>query len=443
MRIAFVEPEVPNREFSTVSYGAWLIIERLIAEGHQVTAVLPLTSESTISDGETRQRWIRDLAALGASTIVVPADLPQTPFHGRVRWRAGQARRLLRPTIADYFPHTQMASRMKAALDEANPEAIIIWGGSEGVAATHGISTAPRFAFMGDPDHMSAMFRQYPPFVRAHVPGSPSFAAYRLESARKAQMLITLVGECEAAAATAAHHATWYRANGVDHCQYLPNMVPDWGGPDWRNARDEAHGRTRPPGSTRFKIVLMGHVGGTATLSGLYFFANKVLPRLEVALGEHFEVHICGKGDLPADLASKLSRPAVRLRGFVDDIIEELRSADVFVVPTPIELGIRVRIPYAWSLGSCVVAHKANAAGLPELEQGRNCLLGGDGAEVAHAIESCYRDQVLQRRLVEGGRDTYERSFSHDVTYPKIFAQLERIARESGSRAGTTLARAA
>ena len=39
MRVAFIEPEVPNTEHSTVSYSARLFIDAIRDAGHQVTAV--------------------------------------------------------------------------------------------------------------------------------------------------------------------------------------------------------------------------------------------------------------------------------------------------------------------------------------------------------------------------------------------------------------------
>ena len=421
MRIAFIEPEVPNREFSTVSHCARLFLDALQRADHEVTAVLPLPSRSMISDDLTRQRWIQELKDDGIPVVVTPGDPPAAPPLTGLAWRRNQARRLLRPIIADYFAHVGLRDSMAAALAPLRPDVLFIWGGYEGVAASHAIDIAPRFAFMGDPGHLPGLYRERPPIVGSRWPTSPRFALYRLEARRKAQVMNRMLRQCEAVGATAAHHAEWFRTHGVPQCVYLPNMVPDWGGPAWRERRQAAK-QTGP-----FKIVLMGHVTGTATLAGLHLFANDTLPVLERELGDGFVVHICGKGSLPTSLSDKLQGYGVRMRGYVDDIVTEIRSSDVFLVPTPIELGIRVRIPYAWSAGACVVTHQANAAGLPELRHGHNALLASSGVALAQAIIRVARDPVLQHRLILAGRDTYETSYAHPVTFNKVMGQIDRI----------------
>lgn len=172
---------------------------------------------------------------------------------------------------------------------------------------------------------------------------------------------------------------------------------------------------------------MMGHVGGTATLAGLYLLANETLPLLEQSLGSSFEIHICGKDQLPADLVTKLNRPSVRLRGFVDDVITELLTCDVFMVPTSIPLGVRGRIPYAWSCGCCVVSHQANTLGLPEMIHEGNALIAADGRGLAQTVIRAYKDPALRTRIGISGRRTYETQFSYSRTSNAIIAELERL----------------
>ena len=91
----------------------------------------------------------------------------------------------------------------------------------------------------------------------------------------------------------------------------------------------------------------------------------------------NFEVHIVGGffETLPVKLKLSLTKSNIFIKGQVNPINDEINSADIFLVPTPIELGIRVRIITGFSFGSLIVAHTANKAGIPELEHGHNCLL--------------------------------------------------------------------
>ena len=114
--------------------------------------------------------------------------------------------------------------------------------------------------------------------------------------------------------------------------------------------------------------------------------------------------------------------------GHSDDPSDEFLSADALVVPTPIKLGTRVRILTAFSYGCPVVAHEANALGIPELAARRNVLLGSSADELADAIVRVTGDDVLRRRLEDGGRTTFERWFAPGVAAERLVELLGSIA---------------
>lgn len=66
------------------------------------------------------------------------------------------------------------------------------------------------------------------------------------------------------------------------------------------------------------------------------------------------------------------------------------------IVPTNIPLGIRVRVVTAWSFGCPIVAHRANAAGIPEMQDGENALLADTDAELADAVSRALGDEALR-----------------------------------------------
>jgi glycosyltransferase involved in cell wall biosynthesis len=182
--------------------------------------------------------------------------------------------------------------------------------------------------------------------------------------------------------------------------------------------------------STKPRILLVGHLKGIVTLDGLRIFAREVLRALEDALGEDgFEARIMGGYDPPPELAEPLSRPAVRLLGHVEEPGEEFRSATVMLVPNSIPLGVRVRILTGFSYGACIVSHRANAQGIPELEDGRNALLADSGAGLAQAVLDAVADPERRARLGGGARSTYEAAFAPPVAAARIANTLERIAR--------------
>jgi glycosyltransferase involved in cell wall biosynthesis len=426
MRIAFVAHVVPNVEHSTVTYSAFLFLKALREAGHAVSAVLLLPELGQI-DGQqkaTYERWLRELAQIDIPIHILP-DNPEVADRHRILRRI---RSLFWPRVEDFFPWVLAAGKVGDTLVPLRADVIFIFASYSGVAATRRTALAPRFAFVGDPLHLPGLYRQYPPFAPRRSRLSPYVLLYKLYAFQQARMMIRLLAECDGVAGNAAHHVEWLRRNGVPQCKYLPNMVPDLGGTDWQSRRKQCSS------GMKFKMLLFGNLHGTATLSGLYFLADEVLPSLEKTLGDSFQIHICGKGTLPPDLAPKLNRPSVIMRGFVDDLAAELMTAHIFLMPTPIPLGSRVRIPYVWSTGCPVIAHEANRMGLPEMLDEKNALLARNGKSLARAIIRAYHDPDLRIQLGIEGRRTYESYFSYEVTSSKMLAELTRVAQMNSDR---------
>jgi glycosyltransferase involved in cell wall biosynthesis len=323
-------------------------------------------------------------------------------------------RRAWRPLDAELNPHLVDAPAITRAVEELDADAAFVYH-YDMVAASRGLRI-PRFAAVGDPPHLSALYR-----FRELLPSPRALrGAVRLQSQLRHQPRLAVrdLRACEASGAFAAHHAEWLRRHGVDDCRYLHTPVPDPGLPY------AAGGGT----AERPTILLVGHMKGVVTLEGLRLFATGILPRLEQELGpEGFEVRIAGGYDPPPVLARLLDRPSVRLLGHVEGADDEFRSAHVLLVPNSITLGVRVRIVTGFSLGSCIVTHRANTYGIPELEHGGNALVADSAAGLASEVLRALRDGQLRRELGAGARATYERHFAPAVAVDEIAVTLERL----------------
>jgi len=170
-----------------------------------------------------------------------------------------------------------------------------------------------------------------------------------------------------------------------------------------------------------YRVVLVGHLRGTATQSGLRYFANEIIPALKrKGIFDQFAFEIIGKFEPAEWLARKLDYPNIKFLGFIDDFVGSVREADVYLVPTPDDVGNRGRIVSAWSIGCCVVAHVGSRAGMPEVEHQHNSLLGSTGTALADAITLAASDRMLNHRLRVNGRSTYDISYRPDVSFPPI-----------------------
>ena len=96
----------------------------------------------------------------------------------------------------------------------------------------------------------------------------------------------------------------------------------------------------------------------------------------------------------------------VEVVGFAENIVDEYRRTDVFLVTVPVEQGFRTRIAEAFSYGMCVVAHSANCAGMPEVIDGNNALTAADPDELCARLVSAGVNVTERQRLGAAARAT-------------------------------------
>jgi glycosyltransferase involved in cell wall biosynthesis len=201
--------------------------------------------------------------------------------------------------------------------------------------------------------------------------------------------------------------------------------MPDLAGPDWREQRGAAQAEPGPP-----RILMIGHLRGIGTISGLHLFVPQILPALTRELGaDGFEVHVVGGQDPPAAFADALrTHPAVRLRGQISRPEHEFFRSHVLLAPNPTTTGASARILSGLTFGSCIVAHTDSVVGIPELEHGANSLMAADGAALARHTLAALRDGPLRDRLGDEARRLYEAAFSPGVAAGRLVEEVERLA---------------
>jgi glycosyltransferase involved in cell wall biosynthesis len=392
----------PNPTTGGGAVTAWTVMSQLVDIGHDVSVIVLADPEN--GGHPRREELVRERGAQLVSVSSRAGEVFER-LHGGVRARL---RRTFRPPAETLYPTLIDQPAVRDAVTGTGAEAAFVYH-FESLAASRDLGV-PRFAAVGDPPHLSALY---------HFRRSPSLRAIgRLQAQvrRQPPLLVEMLNECSAAGAFAAHHAAWLRRKGAERCEYLQTPVPDPGPVD----RDEAD---KP------RILLVGHLKGAVTLEGLQRFATGVLPRLEDELGaDGFEVRLAGGFDPPPKLARALDRPSVRLLGHVEDAGPEFRSAHVMLVPNSITLGIRVRIITAFAYGCCIVTDRANTLGIPELAHEHNALIADSPEGLARETLRALGDSALRARLGAAARGTYERAFQPRIAVGRIADTLERIA---------------
>jgi glycosyltransferase involved in cell wall biosynthesis len=328
--------------------------------------------------------------------------------------------RLANPTAIDYYAGPLFHEEISNVAAEIKPDAVIAYT-FDAVSASSVIHGIPRMASVVDLDHLARKYRG-----RFREVTSLKDRVLRINELLLLRKLpgieVELLKTCDFVYDHAFHHCNWLKSQGVKQARYLPVVVLDYAG---KRLKD----RTLPAPKSNgiHKISLIGKVNGIATLEGLYIFATNIMPELESLQTDHpFEIHIIGGGEIPANLRGALNKSYIKIRGFVDDIASEYLSSDILLVPTPVDLGFRTRIAEGFSFGSCVVAHSANSAGMPELVNEKNILMAESGSGLARAIARCLESSALREQLGAAARNTYERQFCGQMVANQMIDDLEK-----------------
>ncbi|MBI3306451.1 MAG: glycosyltransferase family 4 protein [Candidatus Omnitrophica bacterium] len=418
MKVAFIAHCPPHSSTSGAPMTCWGVLEELLKAGHQVTYYC--LSDSLEPEGvEESKQW---LAARNVEffLVQVPEEKAQSFYEKWIRpWK-----RLIWPDVEALFPSFKLVLKMKSLLEGLQPDVIFAYHYTA-IAATHGLNLVPRMAGTADLWHWPNFYR----WQRTKFSFSFSYLGQTLNTFRNnlhtPRLMAWFLNHCESVGCFGAYDAAWLRKHGANQCAYLKSPIVDAVGENVWQKRKAIPSRIKPR-------ILLGpsNVTATSTNAGIRLFAEQILPVLEKELGKDgFEVRIVGGGTLSKDLAQRLDHPSVKITGAIRPADDEFLSADIQLCPTPILLGIRLRIVTGLSFGCCLVAHTYESANIPELVHEENCLLGSTGEELARQIVRVVRDVELRKRLQLKGRETYEKNFKSDVAAKQIVAELERLAK--------------
>jgi glycosyltransferase involved in cell wall biosynthesis len=123
-----------------------------------------------------------------------------------------------------------------------------------------------------------------------------------------------------------------------------------------------------------------------------------------------------------------LASPAVRVRGFVEDLGPLYAQADAVVAPLRTGAGTRIKLLEAFAHNVPVVATRAAAEGLAVLD-GRHLLLRRDPSGLAAAVADLAADPALGALLAEQADRLVRERYSHAAVIPRVRAFLSPAVR--------------
>ena len=326
--------------------------------------------------------------------------------------------------VAASYSEVYFSEKLKTLAEKLKIDLLLLYTVRSLAAAVLPGSWPYRLCFTVDLDHLARMARlnfnlRYGVGKRRFLKYVPAWLSYqRLRSDH-----LMLLKSCDKVINHAHNHAIWLKEKGVKSVTYLPLPVRD-SGKDFAIKKQKA---SLGKQINKLKIIMVGSPVGIATLSGFAGLINKILPAADEIIGTgKYEVHIIGKFiGLPGTMEAVLRKhSSVIIRGYVDDLADEFFTADVVLVPTPLRLGFRTRIAEAFSYGCCVVAHTANQAGMPEVENDRNILLGDNASDIARACLRVKNEPEIQYRIGEEARKTFETYYDANVVCDKMIQEI-------------------
>lgn len=409
MHVGLVAHGLPHPSSNGGPMQCFGLLAELIAEGHDVTVIaLGYHGDPYTYEPESRER----VRATGAGLVVV--DVPDAPPRGR-------AHRHL-PVVERVFPSTAARPELAQVLETVAPDVLFVYHWDT-LAALHGLDLPPRLAGVDDPWHLPNLRRWQ------HSPARPTLSWLRWTWGTLrgvgpvTEAMVELLNACAGAVAFQSQTAAWLVGKGARHCDYAAAPLVD-------------PGHIKPSPHVGPGRILLGpsQLRATSTRAGIDLFAREILPVLERELGaDGFQVRIVGEGEPPPSLERLLPHPSVLVLGRIEPPFPEYAVADAQLVPTPFVLGKRVRILEGFARGACIVAHAAEAANLPELVDGENCLLGRTGTEIGRQLARALREPELNERLRSAARATYEAHFTPATAGRALVERLERIRSAGGS----------
>ncbi|MBK1701768.1 TIGR03087 family PEP-CTERM/XrtA system glycosyltransferase [Thiococcus pfennigii] len=202
------------------------------------------------------------------------------------------------------------------------------------------------------------------------------------------------------------------------------NIVAVSNGVDLEFFRPEACAVEAP---ARHTVVFTGMMDYWPNVDGVTWFANAVLPTLQVAIPD---VELLIVGGRPTREVQRLGeRDGVKVTGFVRDVREYLARAHVCIAPLRVARGIQNKVLEAMAMGKVVVS-------TPEAFEGIRAVVGeeivvADGAEpFAEHVLALLRDPTRRREIGQKARARVVADYAWEANL-RIFDELLAVRSEA------------
>jgi glycosyltransferase involved in cell wall biosynthesis len=172
-------------------------------------------------------------------------------------------------------------------------------------------------------------------------------------------------------------------------------------------------------------LLFVGAFRHSPNIDAMLYFCEQIFPEILRAEPET-KLYIVGSSPTK-DVVRLGEHPSITVTGFVEDIYEYYRLAQVVIVPLRTGVGIRGKILEAWAVGKATVATPLACQGI-SASHGENIMVAGSAEEFSKWTISLLRDLESCRKLGAAGRRTVEKSYDWNVIGEKMIGKYESLA---------------
>ena len=174
-------------------------------------------------------------------------------------------------------------------------------------------------------------------------------------------------------------------------------------------------------------LLFVGAFRHDPNVDAMLYFCGQVLPLI---LKEHPQAHLYIVGSSPPQAVQELgTHSQVTVTGYVEDIREYYRKAQIVVVPVRTGVGIRGKILEAWAAGKAIVATSLACSGIRTCH-GENILIADKAHEFALWTLALLRNPPFCEQLGRAGRETALQFYDWSRLGGEMIEVYESVARE-------------
>lgn len=167
------------------------------------------------------------------------------------------------------------------------------------------------------------------------------------------------------------------------------------------------------------KMLHLGSLNSMIPFSSLEFIISKLFKIIPNSYHTKIELIVAGHNPDAqfSNYIKKISNKYdnIKLLGYVNNLDKPFAEADIQIVASQFESGLRTRIVESFVRGLPVVSTISAARGLYGLENGENILLGKNELELFDIIKKLIYDKKILKKISKNARELYIAKYSRKV----------------------------